>query len=447
VSDHDRLELRRPWSRSDRFVPRVLVRPLHEFLRTSTASVGLLTAAAVIALVWANSPWRSSYDDLWRMSVSIRFGAHEVVEGLRFWINEGLMTLFFMLAGLEIKRELVTGELRDNRAAILPVMGAVGGMLLPAAIFLAITQGTGASDGWGAAMPTDLAFALGILVLAARSAPPGLRPFLLTLAIADDILTVGVVALFYSGGITWAPVGLAVLALIAIAGCRSLHVRHVAPYLILGVIAWGAVYRSGVHPALAGAAFGLLTPAVPFQRPAHVSAEAHRIADATTDDPEPPDADAPLWFELSRLSRETVSPLARVEHALLPWVNLAALPLFALANAGVRLSGDALSGATEKRLVVGLVLARLLGKTAGITGACLATARGRLARLPTGVAARSLTGAAAAAGAPFSVSLFVVAATFPEGSSLRAAAQIGVLASIVVCGVASTAILRLGGRR
>jgi NhaA family Na+:H+ antiporter len=446
VSDHDRNELRRPWSRSDRFVPRVVVRPLQEFLRTSTASVGLLTGAALIALVWANSPWRASYQDLWRTSVSFGFGAHHVGEDLGFWINEGLMTLFFMLAGLEIKREFVTGELRDGRAAVLPVVGAVGGMLVPAVIFLVLTHGTDASDGWGAAMPTDLAFALGILVLAASSAPPGLRPFLLTLAIADDILTVAVVAVFYSSGISWVPVGLAALALLAIAGCRSLHVRHVAPYLVLGVLTWAAVYRSGVHPALAGVAFGLLTPALPFQRPVHVSAEAHRIAEATTDEPEPPDADAPLWFELSRLSKETVSPLARVEHALLPWVNLAALPLFALANAGVRVSGGALSGSTERRLVVGLVLARLIGKTAGITGACLATARGRFARLPNDVGPRTLTGVAAAAGAPFSVSLFVVAATFPEGSPLRAAAQVGVLASIVVCGAASTAILRLRAR-
>jgi Na+:H+ antiporter, NhaA family len=446
VSDHDRNELRRPWSRSDRFVPRVVVRPLQEFLRTSTASVGLLTAAALIALVWANSPWHAAYEDLWRTGVSLRFGAHQVAEDLGFWVNEGLMTVFFMLAGLEIKRELVIGELRDRRAAVLPIVGAVGGMLLPAAIFVAITHGTGASDGWGAAMPTDLAFALGILVLAARAAPPRLRPFLLTLAIADDILTVAVVALFYSGGIAWAPVGLAAVALLTIAGCRSLHVRHLAPYLVLGVVTWAAVYWSGVHPALAGVAFGLLTPALPFQRPEHVSAEAHRIAEATTDDPEPPDADAPLWFELSRLSRETVSPLARVEHALLPWVNLVALPLFALANAGVRLSGGVLSGATERRLVVGLVLARVAGKTAGITGACLATAGRRFARLPAGVGSRALTGAAAAAGAPFSVSLFVVAATFPEGSSLRAAAQVGVLASIVVCGAVSTAILRLGAR-
>jgi Na+:H+ antiporter, NhaA family len=445
VSDHDRIELRRPWSRSDRFVPRVFVRPLQEFLRTSTASVGLLVAATLIALVWANSPWRAAYEDLWRTTVSLRFGAHEVGEDLGFWVNEGLMTLFFMLAGLEIKRELVTGELRGDRAAVPPIVGAVGGMLVPALIYLTITHGTDAADGWGAALPTDLAFALGILVLAARAAPPGLRPFLLTLAIADDLLTVALVAIFFSGGISWAPVGLAALALLAIVGCRSLHVRHVAPYLLLGAVTWAALYWSGAHPALSGVAFGLLTPALPFQRPEHVSAEAHRIAEATTDEPEPPDADAPLWFELSRLSRETVSPLARIEHALLPWVNLAALPLFALANAGVRLSGGVLD-ATGWRVVVGLVLARVVGKTVGITGTCLAVARGGFARLPAGVDALAMAGVAAAAGAPFSVSLFVIAAAFPEGSSLRAAAQIGVLASIVVSGAASTAILRFRSR-
>lgn len=444
MTDHDRLNFRPPWSRSDRFVPRVVVRPAQEFLQTSAAAGGLLAIAVVTALVWANSPWHAGYERLWATPVGVQVDGWHVTEDLRFWVNEGLMTFFFLLAGIEIKRELITGELMDRRKAVLPVLGAIGGMAVPALIYLALTRGTGAADGWGVAMPTDLAFALVVLALAARSAPPGLRPFLLTLAVVDDLLTIVVVALFYSQDITWAPLGLAGFAGLAIVGLQRLHVRHLVPYVATGIIMWLATYESGVHPALVGAAVGLLTPALGFHRPAHVSEAAHRIADETEDEPEPPDA--PRWFELSRLSREAVSPLARVEHELIPWVNLAALPLFALANAGVRFTGDALEAGVQRRLVVSLVVARLVGKLVGVAGVCLLAARAGIGRLPGGASARALAGVAAAASSPFTVSLFVAAAAFPANPDLYRAAQVGVLLSIAVSGAAAMAILHVGSR-
>ncbi len=443
MTDVDPSPLRLPWSRSDRAFPRTVVRPLQEFLRSSTASALPLFCAAVVALAWANSPWWRTYERLWATTLTVGVGRWAINEDLRFWVGEGLMTFFFLLAGLEIKRELVTGELRDRRAAIVPVAAAVGGMVVPAVIYLIATSGTPPADGWGMAMPTDLAFALAIVVIAMRSAPPGIRPFLLTLAIADDLLTIVVVAVFYAGSVSWLPLGLALLSVAAMIACERAHVRHLLVYLVLGVLTWLFAYHAGVHPALVGAVLGLLAPALPFQRPADVSAAAHRIADETSDHPDPPDEDAASWLELARLSHEAVSPLARIEHELLPWVNLAALPLFALANAGVRLSGGWWSPTTA-RLVVGLVIARLAGKVVGIVGACWLVARLRLGQIPGPGGLGAPATAAAAAGAPFTVSLFVASSVFPEGSPLLAAARLGILLSIVVSGVGALVITRAG---
>jgi NhaA family Na+:H+ antiporter len=435
--------VRLPWSRSDRAFPRTVVRPLQEFLRSSTASALPLFCAAVVALAWANSPWWRTYERLWATTLTVGVGRWAINEDLRFWVGEGLMTFFFLLAGLEIKRELVTGELRDRRAAIVPVAAAVGGMVVPAVIYLVATSGTPAAHGWGMAMPTDLAFALAIVVIAMRSAPPGIRPFLLTLAIADDLLTIVVVAVFYAGSVSWLPLALAVVSVAAMIACERAHVRHLLVYLVLGALTWLFAYHAGVHPALVGAVLGLLAPAVPFQRPADVSAAAHRIADETSDHPDPPDEDAASWLELARLSHEAVSPLARIEHELLPLVNLAALPLFALANAGVRLSGGWWSPTTA-RLVVGLIVARLAGKVAGIVGSCWLVARLRLGRIPGRGGLRAPAAAAAAAGAPFTVSLFVASSVFLEGSPLLAAARLGILLSIIVSGVEAFVITRVG---
>jgi len=435
-----------PWSRSSRAIPRTIVRPLQAFLRSSTAGAVPLFVAVLVALLWANLPTWHGYETFWTTSVVVRLGRWEIAEDLRFWVDEGLMTFFFLLAGLEIKRELTTGELRDRRLAILPVAGAIGGMVVPVVIYLAITRGTAASDGWGMAMPTDLAFALGILVLAARALPASVRPFVLSLAIVDDLLTVVVVGLFYVGDLAALPLALAALCFLAMYGLERLHVRSLAPYLALGALVWVLAYEGGVHPALAGAVLGLLAPARPFHRPRAVSAAARRIADETSDDPEPPDADAASWLELSRLSTEAVSPLTRIEHALLPWVNLFVLPAFALANAGVHLTSAAWSDHAAVLVIVGLVLARVIGKLAGVVGGCLLAERMRLVRLPEGFGRRALAGAALAAGAPFTVSLFVAATVFEDQPALLAAARLGVLLAIVACGVAAALVLRAGAR-
>lgn len=438
--------LRAPFSRSDRLVPRVVLRPLQEFLRTSTAGSLLLLFAVAVALVWANSPWRDAYAHLWHTEAVLRVGTWHIVEDLRGWVNDGLMTFFFLLVGLEIKRELTTGELREWRAAALPMMAALGGMVMPAVLYLALNAGGAGAHGWGVPMATDVAFALGALTLAASFAPPSLKPFLLTLAIVDDIGAIVVIAMFYSGGVRSGPLLASVVLVLLIVGLRSLHVRAMSVYVVIGVLFWFAVLRSGIHPTIAGVVLGLLTPAVPFQRPHAVSEEAHRTADETVDDPSPPDADAHWWLRLAQLSKEAVSPLARVEHVLLPWSSFVILPLFALANAGVELSATALHEAATSRIAWGIVVGLVVGKFLGVWLASLAAVKLGVGKVPDGAGWGSLAGLAATAGLGFTVSLFVADLAFRR-SPLLAQAKVGILAASILAGGIGYGLFRwVGGR-
>ncbi len=433
--------IRTPWSRSERPLPRRIVQPLQAFLGTESAGGLVLLAAAVIALGWANLPWRGAYETLWHTRLTLRAGGVPVSQDLRHWVNDGLMALFFLVVGLEIKREVLTGELRTMRAAALPVVAAVGGMVVPAVLYLALNAGGDGGRGWGVPMATDIAFALGGLTLAAGRAPGGLKPFLLTLAIVDDIGAIVVIAVVDSGSVSWVPL-LVALALVALGVLlRRIHVRAGAVYLALGVALWVAVFESGVHASIAGVVLGLLTPAAPFQRPAAVSREAHRVADQTVDDPWPPDADAPQWLSLARLSREAVSPLARLESALHPWTTFVVVPLFALANAGVRLSADALRSAAASRVTLGVVVGLVVGKLVGILGASALAVRTGVGTLPEGVTWRRLAGAASVAGIGFTLSIFVAELAFPSGALLEHA-RLGVLLASVVAGGLGYAILR-----
>lgn len=437
-----RHELRPPWSRSDRRIPRTIVRPLQEFLQTSSASALLLFGAVVVALVWVNSPWGGGYERLWATGLQLRVGAHELGGDLRFWVNDGLMTFFFLLVGIEIKRELTTGELRAPRAAVLPALAALGGMAMPALLYIAVVHGGEGANGWGIPMATDIALALGALALAARHAPARLKPLLLTLALVDDIGAILVIAIFYSHGGS----GLALLAALGSAGVvlalQRGHVRSIVPYAVVGAAMWLATSEAGVHPTIAGVVLGLLTPSLAFQRPAAVSEEAHRIADLTVDEPEPADADAPAWLRLAGLSREAVSPLARVEHALLPWSSWVIVPVFALANGGVELGGGAVRGALSSAVVLGIVLGLVIGKPLGIWLATFATVRLRVAPMPAGVGWGDTLGLGATAGIGFTVALFIAELAFPQDPALLAEAKVGILVASLVAGVAGNLLLR-----
>jgi NhaA family Na+:H+ antiporter len=397
-------------------VHRRIVRPLQEFLEESTASAVLLVIAALVALVWVNSPVGDSYERLWRTTFSIGSGRWAVSHDLRHWVNDGLMALFFLVVGLEIKRELLTGELRDRRAAALPVIAAVGGMVLPALIYLAINAGGDGAHGWGIAMPTDIAFTLGILALASRNAPPGLRSFVLTLAIVDDILTFVVIAIFYPTELDLVPILVAAALVTAMIVLPRLHIRTPLLYVGLGVGVWLAMDASGVPAALAGVVVGLLTPAAPIPR------------------------------RRRSVPEDAVAPLARVEHLLLPWTSFVILPLFALANAGVRVSSSALTDALHSPVSGGIVVARILGKIVGITlAAWVATRLG--ARLPAGTRFAHVVGVAAAAAIAFTVSLFVADLAFVDRPALISEAKIGILVCAPIAGVLGYLLLRAAGRR
>ena len=424
--------LRATWFRSDRTLARV-IQPLQAFLYTEASGGILLLLAAAAALVWANSPWRASYEALWTTTLRIDLGGFVVAEDLRHWVSDGLMALFFFVVGLEIKRELTTGELRSPRSVALPAVAALGGMVVPAAIYLALNAGGDGAAGWGIPMATDIAFAVGVLTLAARRAPSGLKPFLLTLAIVDDIGAIIVIAIFYTADIDWAALAVAAGIVVVIVGLRRSHVRFLPIYVALGAGVWLATYESGVHATIAGVVLGLLTPAVPFQRPDAVSREAHRVADETLDHPDPPDADAAQWLLLASLSRETVSSLARLEALLHPWTSFVVVPLFALANAGVYLSGGTLREAVTSPISLGVILGLVVGKTVGITGASWIATRTGVGALPAGVRWSQLAGAAIVAGIGFTVSLLVAGLAFGEGPRLDVA-KAGILAASTLAG-------------
>jgi len=424
----------------------VVVRQLQTFLRTEAAGGVLLLVAALAALVWANSPWSSSYERLWHTDLTLRFGRWVLSHNLRDWIDEGLMAVFFFVVGLEIKREVVSGELRQARIAALPIVGAIGGMVVPAALYVALNAGTNGARGWGIPMATDIAFALGVLAIAGRRLPPGLKLFLLALAIADDIGAIVVIAVFYSGGVAWQALAAAAGLIATIVVLQRAAVRATVIYVALGVGVWLATLQSGVHASIAGVVLGLLTPASPFQRARAVSDEARRVADETVDHPDPPDADAHHWLELTALAREAASPLARLEHLLHPWASFAIVPLFALANAGVRLSGRSVRSAGVSRITVGIVVGLVGGKIVGITLAAWGATKLKIARLPDGVGWREMVGVAALAGIGFTVSLFVAGLAFPVGAQLEHA-KLGILGASLIAGVVGALLLVTAGRR
>jgi NhaA family Na+:H+ antiporter len=438
--------IRVPWSGSARPVPRLILQPLQTFLRTEEASGILLLAASIIALVWANSPWRAAYDALWHTQLTIGLGDWSLADDLQHWVNDALMALFFLVVGLEIKRELTTGELREPTAAALPAIAALGGMLVPALLYLAINRSGEPARGWGIPMATDIAFALGVLALLGRGLPTALKSFLLALAIVDDIGAILVIAVFYSGSISLWPLLAAGGLLVFILILQRLQVRWTAVYVLLGVGVWLATFKSGVHATIAGVALGLATPAVPFQRPRAVSLEAHRVADHTVDDPEPPDADAHHWLQLADLTREAVSPLARLEHLLHPWTSWVVIPVFALANAGVSISGSSLADAITSRVTLGVVAGLVVGKTIGVTVFTWMATKIGLTRLPEDVGWSQLVGVAALAGIGFTVSLFITSLAF-RTQPVQDAAKVGILIASLLAGLLGALLLAQSRRR
>lgn len=383
--------------RDRRRVRAYVVDPLRAFLETEAAGGAILLFAAATALTWANSPWAASYSDLW--SGELGLGTYRL--SLRDWIGDGLMTVFFFVVGLEIKRELVSGELQEGRKAVLPVIAAIGGMAGPAAIYLSLNAGTPTGRGWGVPVATDIAFAVGVLAILGKRVPDGLKVFLLALAIADDIGGILVIAAFYSDDLSASWLGVAAAAFAFIPLLRRIGVRNPLLYLPLGIVAWAAMFQSGVHPTIAGVALGLLTPA--------------RVVNGR-------------------------SVLEDLQGRLHPLSSYAIVPLFALASAGISLDAQAMRSAVASNVFWGIVAGLFVGKTLGISVATAVAVRLRLGRLPDGVHAVHVIGVAAIAGTGFTVALFMARLAFVEPGALDIA-KAGILFGSILSAVVGALVL------
>jgi Na+/H+ antiporter NhaA len=399
---------------------RNLAAPVRAFLNTETSSALILLAATVAALAWANIDG-DGYTSTWATELSIRVGSHGVSEDLLHWVNDGLMVVFFFVVGLEARREFDLGELRERRRITLPLFAAIGGMALPVAIYLAINAGDGGTGGWGAAMSTDTAFALGALALVGPREAQRLRVFILSLVVADDLVALVVIALVYSQHVDVGSLAIAAGLFVALLVARRLNVGRPPLYLI-GAAMWVALHDSGVHPAVAGLAVGLSTAAYPAARD-----ELENATSLVRLFREQPTA------ELARSAREgvesAVSPNERMQLALHPWTSYVVVPLFALANAGIPLNGDVLSRALHSPVTIGIVVAYVIGKPLGILASAwlITTLRPGWRRLPAGWTV--LAGGSATAGIGFTVSLLIASLAF-SGERLEEA-KLGVIACAV----------------
>jgi NhaA family Na+:H+ antiporter len=421
-----------------------LVERLQRFLRIEAMSGTVLLLAAAVALLAANSAWSEAYLGFWQTKVGLRVGGFEIAYSLQHIINDGLMTLFFFVVGLEIKRELAVGELRDPRTAALPLAAAAGGMVAPALIYLALQYGKPGEAGWGVVMATDIAFVVGCLAILGPRAPRSLRVFVLSLAIIDDIGAILVIALGYTAGVNLGALGFALVGIGAILGLRFLGVRGTPAYWVVGMFTWFAVHESGIHPTVAGVALGLLTPARAWIGARHFQAILERVGaflsgqggighGAGHGHAGPAEE---MHRSLLFAARESRAPLERLEHGLHPWVSFLIMPVFALANAGVALSWGGFADPVAFAVALGLGL----GKPVGIVAACRLAIRLGLARRPAELTWPVIAGAGVLSGIGFTMALFIAALAF-QGALLDAA-KLGILAASVLCAALGLVLLR-----
>jgi Na+/H+ antiporter NhaA len=406
---------------------------LRAFLETEVSGALFLLAAAIAALVWVNSPWGSRYEELWSTELSLRIGDVGLDGDLRYWVNDGLMAFFFLVVGLEVRRQFDMGELRDRRRAGVPVLAAIGGMLLPVVIYLAFTAGSDASAGWGMVMPTDTAFALGLLALVGRRFPPRLRAFVLTVAIADDIGVLLVIAFAYTSDLSFPALALAALLFGALRLIVWLGVLSRPPLILLAIAVWVATAESGIHPTIAGVVLGLSVSGRPPDR-GEVE-RASTLARLLREQPTPQVARAARLSILGAVSRNE-----RIQYGVHPWSSFVIVPLFALANAGVEIDRELVSRAVTSPLTLGVFLGLVVGKFLGVGLTTLVAAHPRLGRLPLTVELPFAFAAAALAGIGFTLSLFIAEIAF-EGELLEEA-KVGILAAAVAAALLAWAICR-----
>jgi Na+/H+ antiporter NhaA len=408
--------------------------PLRRFVATQNASAVVLLAATVAALVWVNSPWGDTYEDFWHTKLTVALGDHVLSLDLRHWVNDGLMTFFFFVVGLEIRREFDMGELRERRRLATPVVAAIGGMIAPALIYLAFTAGDPGARGWGIVMGTDTAFALGVLALVGRRCPARIRVFLLTLVIVDDIVALLVIALAYTDEVAVTSLVVAILLFGVAVLMRYSGVRNGVAYFVVAVGIWIAMVDSGVHPTIAGVALGLLATAYPPKR--EELETVNLLWRRFREQPNPETARS-----TTTVLRQAVSPNERLQHLIDPWTSFLVVPVFALANAGIALDAEVLERAASSPITIGIVVGLVLGKLVGITSATWLGTRRWLGRFPLTVAWPPLFGAATVAGIGFTVALLIADLSF-TGPRLEEA-KIGILTASILASLLSVVVFRI----
>jgi NhaA family Na+:H+ antiporter len=425
-----------PTARIDRWLS-----PVHRFMAIKASSGILLIVCTAVALIWANSAWAESYFALWHTPLTIGVGSWVLTKDLLHFVNDGLMVLFFFVVGLEIKREIVGGELRDLQKAALPIVAALGGMVVPAAVYVALgfplQLPAEAARGWAIPMATDIAFVVGVLALFGSRVPFGLKILLLSLAIVDDLGAVLIIAFVFTSGLAWLPLAVATAGCLLTWFMNWAGVRSIAAYAVVGVIVWFGVLKSGVHPTVAGVILGLMTPChvwVPVPSMVAVVESLHR--ELSTKGADDPDLNHTI-HEAEFALRESSSPLQRLEHTLHPWVAFVIMPVFALANAGVAIRLDAALEPTSLCVAAGL----FLGKPLGIMLFSAVAVQMGLAKLPTGVNWMLLLGGSCLAGIGFTMSLFLVTLALP--GSFADAGKLGTLIGSAASMIVGSAIILL----
>ena len=414
-----------------------LSRAARSFLRTESGSAVLLLTAAVLALAWANLG--GGYEDFWHTELSLRLGGLELSEDLRHWVNDGLMVLFFFSVGLEISRETVLGELRGVRAIAAPAIAAIGGLTVPAGLFLLFNAGGPAAGAWGIAISTDTALVIGVLALVGPRCPDQLRVFLLALSIVDDIGAVTAIALFYTHQVDLVALGVAGALFLGLLALRYVHFWRTPIYAAIGILMWLAVLRSGVHPSVVGVALGLLVNAY-APKPRDI-ARAGVLGRSLIVDPSPARA-----LAARNAAAEAVSPNERLQLRIQPWSSYVIVPVFVLANAGVALSGETLAAAVGSPLTWGVVVGLTVGKLIGVTAGTWLALRSGIGIVPDTLHWGQLVGGAGLSGIGFTVALFVTELALDDAALVNDA-KIGILTGSILAGVVGWLIFRLAGER
>jgi len=427
-----------------------LIRPFAEFFRLEASGGILLLLAAATALVVANSPLGPSYTRLWSTPVTVGGGDWALTKPFLLWVNDGLMAVFFFVVGLEIKREILIGELSSLKKAAIPLAAAVGGMVVPAVLYLALNPEGSTSRGWGIPMATDIAFALGILALVGRGAPLGLKVFLTAVAIIDDIGAVLVIALFYTSKLSLTALGVAGIVLVALAILNRFGTRSPLPYALLGVILWLAVLKSGIHATVAGVVLAFFIPCRRAIDEETFLEKARAMLDVFAREgpspgPMPNATQRDAIQSLEVLSRAAETPLARLEERLHPWVAFFIVPVFAFANAGVTVQAG-LDGLLQDSVMLGVALGLFVGKPLGVLTLAWLAARTGLGELPAGVKWIHIAGAAALCGVGFTMSLFIGGLAFELPENL-AHAKVGILVGSALSAVLGALLIRAGKAR